>query len=330
MKGLYLRGRFWHFRYSINGHQRRMALGVTDEGEALKLAKEIVRTPAKLEAKLWEDEVDRYLEEQREARRLSVNAAESRRVVLLRFAREAGVLSPQKVTTQIVQAWYEKTSARIADVTAQTYARWVATLMAHLARKGRVPMPLRKLEYHRLRKAPRKPFCTRAQVTQLIENAHNDELRFILYCGFHAGLRRDEISEARPGWFDLEEGLLHVQRSESWEPKDRDDRTIPLTQEFWDFLKKYGKRSPFMLQPKVRKGKSRYRYDFRRPFNEYVAAQKLPWVTPHTMRRTFASLKVSAGVSLYKVAIWLGDLERVVQDHYGFLIPKDSDIDRGL
>jgi hypothetical protein len=48
------------------------------------------------------------------------------------------------------------------------------------------------------------------------------------------------------------------------------------------------------------------------------------------MRRTFASLKVSAGVSLYKVAVWLGDMESVVQNHYGGLIPQDADIERGL
>jgi site-specific recombinase XerD len=46
------------------------------------------------------------------------------------------------------------------------------------------------------------------------------------------------------------------------------------------------------------------------------------------MRHTFASLLVQAGVSVYKVARWLGDGVEVVEEHYGHLAPKDSDIEK--
>ena len=52
--------------------------------------------------------------------------------------------------------------------------------------------------------------------------------------------------------------------------------------------------------------------------------------TFHDARRTFASLLVSSGVSLYKVARWLGDGVRVVEKHYGHLQPDNGDIERGL
>jgi site-specific recombinase XerD len=71
--------------------------------------------------------------------------------------------------------------------------------------------------------------------------------------------------------------------------------------------------APFMLKPFVKKGAALYRYDFRRPFREYVKRQGCAWVTPHVMRHTFASLLVSKGVSIYKVAVWMGDDVRVVQ-----------------
>jgi integrase len=50
-------------------------------------------------------------------------------------------------------------------------------------------------------------------------------------------------------------------------------------------------------------------------------------VTPHIARHTFASLLASAGVSIYKIAQWLGDDVRVVQQHYAKLLPKDADIE---
>ena len=49
-------------------------------------------------------------------------------------------------------------------------------------------------------------------------------------------------------------------------------------------------------------------------------------LTFHDLRRTFASLHVSRGTSIYKVARWLGDRVDVVEDHYGHLIPNDSEI----
>jgi len=59
-----------------------------------------------------------------------------------------------------------------------------------------------------------------------------EEARFILYCGFHAGLRRSEISMARVNWFDLEAGFLHASNDSGFTSKNREIRVIPLAQEF--------------------------------------------------------------------------------------------------
>ena len=58
--------------------------------------------------------------------------------------------------------------------------------------------------------------------------------------------------------------------------------------------------------------------------------QKCEWVTPHIMRHTFASLLASAGVSIFKIAQWLGDDVRVTQKHYAKLLPKDEDIEKAF
>lgn len=51
---------------------------------------------------------------------------------------------------------------------------------------------------------------------------------------------------------------------------------------------------------------------------------------PHVMRHSFASNLVSAGVSLYKVAKWMGDDPRVVDKHYAKLTPDDGDIEKAF
>jgi hypothetical protein len=46
------------------------------------------------------------------------------------------------------------------------------------------------------------------------------------------------------------------------------------------------------------------------------------------MRRSFASNLASAGVSIYKVAQWLGDGVEVVERSYGHLAPADQDVNK--
>jgi len=49
----------------------------------------------------------------------------------------------------------------------------------------------------------------------------------------------------------------------------------------------------------------------------------------NVFRHTFASLLVQAGVSIYKVALWMGNSPDVCQRHYAALSPEhDADIDR--
>jgi hypothetical protein len=47
-------------------------------------------------------------------------------------------------------------------------------------------------------------------------------------------------------------------------------------------------------------------------------------------RHTFASLLAIAGVSIFKIAQWLGDDVRVVERHYAHLLPQDLDIERAF
>lgn len=82
-----------------------------------------------------------------------------------------------------------------------------------------------------------------------------------------------------------------------------------------------------MIQPTVVQGKARYRYDFRKPFEEYLKRIGFGWVTPHVMRHTFASLLVSSSCSVYKVAQWLGDTLATTEKHYAHLIKSDPDIE---
>jgi integrase len=233
------------------------------------------------------------------------------------------------VTSQHCQDWYD--SLKCKEDTRQTYMRWLKAFFKWLVveEKKLRANPCSEVKLKPNRPKARKNTIDAAQVAMLIKEAADDEMRFVLYCGFHAGMRKGEIIASRPGWFDLKTRVLTIQEDEGWRSKDRENRTVPITREFCEFLAGYGLPAPFMLAPEVKPGRARYRYDFRRPWTELMKRCGVV-CSVHDARRTFTSLRVSAGVSIYKVAKWLGDGVAVVEKHYGWLQPDGNDIERGL
>ncbi|HDD24105.1 MAG TPA: hypothetical protein ENF52_01555 [Chloroflexi bacterium] len=69
-----------------------------------------------------------------------------------------------------------------------------------------------------------------------------------------------------------------------------------------------------------------YRYDFKKGFAAVCKEAGLDWVTPHTLRHTFASQLAIAGVSLYKISKWLGHSNFSTTQIYAHLQASDEEI----
>jgi integrase len=142
------------------------------------------------------------------------------------------------------------------------------------------------------------------------------------------------LTQAKPEWFSVKTRLIHIVASDDWMPKNGKNRTVPMTKEFAGFLEAYMAQLPigaqFIISPnKLKAVRHRYRFDFIRRFERLIKEQGIVR-SYHDLRRTFASLKVSAGVSLFKVASWCGHRTSVCEESYAHLLPLDSEIDVGL
>lgn len=344
--GIYLRhGTYW-LRWTPvpGGAQVRQSLGKSDLEEAITEAARIRRTdgPLKREkAGECEPEIDRYLAAKKEEG-LSNSTLSSRRYVLIDFCTSVEAATPRHIGSAATQRWYDGHRTR-SPHTAVAYLRQVRWWIDWLIERGKLTRdPTSAIKIPKLKMQARRRFLMPDEARSLLEACATPNTRwrkkedlqvkeaaglhFAVMCGLHAGMRKLEIIEARPDWFDLSAGLIHIQATATFQPKDRDNRTVPMTDDFKGFLSNYGLRTPFMLHPEVAHGKYRYRYDFRKAFDGLTARAGLADVTFHDLRRTFASLLVSKGVSLYKVAKWLGDELDTVQQHYGHLIPQDDEI----
>jgi integrase/recombinase XerD len=312
----------------VEGRRTQASLKTSDYAEAVVNATKIINHPFLHEAEPLEQEIESFLAHKKRQNEYSPASVESKQYALSEFARFTGKRRVADISTTDIERFYQALQDRVSESTAQGYITTVRSFFNRMVELKKIRFnPVEGLSLARLDRKGRLLFCPPELRDKLIAKAPNDTMKFILYCGFHGGLRKNEIIEARPEWFDLERGSLHIRATDTFRPKDREARAIPLTREFQKFLKCYGMQSPFMLRPDVKHGEARYRYDFRRPWNDFMETQGCEWVTPHVMRHTFASLLASKGVSIYKIALWLGDDVRVVQKHYAKLLPKDEDIE---
>jgi integrase len=230
--------------------------------------------------------------------------------------------------------YYRSLQARVAETTAQIHLRAIRAFFSWCVAIGKTPTnPATGLKFAKVERPARLRYCTASDRDTLIAAAPTDDLRFILYCGFHAGMRKNEIIEARVRWFDVREGgAIHICSTPTYRLHAGEEHFTPLTAEFREFLRGYLPTDPeaFALKPGVAHGRGTYRYDFHHPYNAFMLAQRKRWVTAHVMRHTFASILVQRGVSIYKVAKWLGDGVAVVEKHYAHLAAADEDIERML
>lgn len=343
MKNVYLRtGGYW-FSNTVNTKRVWINLHTQDLSEAVKKAEELRKNPLSNIGPSLKDHIEEFVAYKLRLNLFSRHSATTKRQSLLIFCRWIGEdVCPSKITSQQIESYYQSLQKTVTESTAQSYLmalrsffRWTIEI-----KRVRLDNPVKAVKLARCDRAARKEWCNKELKEKLICEALNDELRFILFCGFDAGLRRNEIVEARRDWFDLNAGLLHVRKAEKpprlregelpFLIKDRDERTIPLTKPFKSFLEGFlNDLEPldFPLYPDYIHGAWRYRYDFRRPFSDFMKSQGVPWVTPHIMRHSFASILASAGVSIFKISEWLGDRVDVVQRHYAKLAPGDRDIE---
>lgn len=335
--GLYRRKNgLYGFAKQFGGVRTFHSLGTRDLHEAIRKASELNRAPIAKDSAAVFDWVEPFLQHKITLNRYSAASVESKRAVLRKFARFVHC-PPAAVSRAMVESFHASLrEAKLSDETADGYVstvraffRW-AIQVQKLCREN----PASGLHLPRIVTRARRDFCTPEQVERLIRDCPREDLRFILYCGFHAGLRKNEIIEAQPFWFDVPNRQIHLRKHPGIRFKDREERSVPMTHDFAAFLQGYGLRHPYMLHPEVQKGKSLYRYDFEHYFDAYVNSQGIPFrITTHTMRHTFASLLASARAadggpanSIYEIAVWLGDDIRVVQKHYAKLLPVKRDL----
>lgn len=323
----------------VDGRRHTFVLQATTLEGAVAEALMLRANPNIYELGAWAQEVEAYLADAVRRRKISVDTANTRRGSLMRLKEKLGVESPRSVTPLMMERWLEEVVAEHpGNSTASTYQTHAKAFFRFLKKAGKVHLdPTEALLSPPHQKVLREVFLPAEEVRALLTAARakgDRDLEFILAMGFECGMRRSEIASAKPEWFDLKVGVVTVPvLDDRFKRKGREGRrksaTIPLSTPFLEIIARHGLPSPFVVMPEKLWGDWIYRFDFRKRLKNFFLSHGHEELTIHDMRRSFASNRVSAGVSIEKVANWLGIDVKTAWERYSRFIPADEEINRG-
>lgn len=321
MKGLYQQKKTWWFRFSIAGKQHRVSTGTRDESEAIKVAERILKDgpQEKVSAKVWDGVVEDYCRRKVKAGEFRKGTASRVKSALLTFAARSKVSSPEAVRMSHLQDYYNQ-RRKGSEAGARST---MAMIQAFLSDLGRLPGRVKYAAGSRPER--REAVVSLVGAERWINEAGRDDLRFVLFCGFHAGMRAGEIRHARAAWFDLSRGILTIPAKEMqvsilgkrilWEIKDREARSIPLSPAFREFLADFlrDRKGHLLASRKSKDGL----FDFRAPFESLAERMGREDVSPHSMRHSWISELCNSGNhSIQEVAAWSGDTLDTIEKNY--------------
>lgn len=167
----------------------------------------------------------------------------------------------------------------------------------------------------------------------VIAAATGRDIGLLVAIGLLAGLRRAEILSLTWKQVDLDAQVMHVQNSATFKTKSGKNRVVPMCSQLVAFLRD---RKPadvdpaaFVVKPEKRPRAGHMRWAFAKSMRRVAKAAKVPWMTPHAMRRAFATLAVQGGVSIWKVKSWLGHANVAVSERYVADLPAfDAEVNK--
>jgi integrase len=177
----------------------------------------------------------------------------------------------------------------------------------------------RKVKPYRQVAAARVRHLLIAESRRLV-NACDPEFRAVVRVGLETGCRYGEICRLQVGDFNPDAGTLAVRRSKSGKP-----RHVVLTPEGAAFFAQLvAGRAGGELLLRHADGSAWGRSHQQTPMARAVARARIsPSATFHTLRHTWASHAVMAGMPLMVVARNLGHVDtKMVERHYGHLAPS--------
>ena len=281
----------------------------------------------------FRESVAHYLAYAETRKKASTIKADAQRLgLVMRAGWASGYLA--KIRPEQISRWAQK---RVQDGTSGPTVNRDLSLISALYQWAKLmdytsENPARRVPRFSEKGRKREVYLTAEEANALLAQCA-DDLRAVVLCALHTGMRRGELLSLQWRSVDFECGVVRVEAAKE---KAGRGREVPMTEQLRaELLALHEQRKVFRMDGAdsvfARRGnKSWSESSLRSLFVKALAAceaipdEKRNQVTFHTLRHTAASLLVQAGVPLMDVGKFLGHSSPVVTWRYAHLAPESG------
>lgn len=243
----------------------------------------------------------------------------------------------EAITTADVQGFIDSRvrSRGLAPKTANRYREIICRLFNWSMKQGLVRMPgqinpVLNVERHK-EKAPEIRFMTLAQIDeQLLALRFKPQLQTMVATLIYAGLRREELLWLTHDDIDLSRrngghGLIRIRaktiNGRFWQPKTKRNRAVPISKALRGYLDQYN--APASDHGWYFPSPMGMWWDpdgFSQALRSANSDSSLSW-SSLDFRHSFGSHLANMGISLFKIASFMGNSPEICRRHYAALTP---------
>jgi len=289
LPGLFEKTGIFYYRTGSGKNRKCYSLQTRDYAEAVKRALEIkAAAPLHRKGELL-TAIDEFVEHKASRGKHSRFSTAEKAGVLTRFAKFCGEhCSLQHLSPQKIGEYFADCQRR--GLASSTLAGYKATLHSFFSwcrdeRRMLVNGFLKALKDFHFQSTARKDYLPLDQIRGLIDACTDDRIKYVVICGAYLGMRKNEIIESRATWFDFQRNVCFIQNCDEqtakrtglddFKIKNGHEREVPITRDVRDWLKTFVSEKEYCLASDARRGRSKYRYDYERPFKDFLKAQGL-------------------------------------------------------
>ena len=332
-----------YFRPMINGKRVSFNLQTKDRGEAVTKACEILKNHQNFSYKgSLEAAINEFIKHKEEKNKFSANSLIGKKGILMDFAKIVGMTIP---IGTISPSHISNFFAAKNDCAESTKAGYKATIQSFLTwcidvKKLYIVDSRKALKDYDYTIQARHKFLSLEEIQKVIDASTDPEITYILICGAFLGCRKDEIINSRSCWFEFDAStpVCFIQNLDKvtaakhgldpFKVKSK-ERRVPISPSVFEWLKKFvSTKVDYCLSPDSRKGKHRYRYDYRAKYEAFVKK-----VSPnkdfgsHTLRHSFATNLAMKNTAIGFIAQYLGDSVKTTERHYAQFLPTVQSVE---
>jgi len=320
---IFKRGDTYYISYYVDGRRKKKAIGkskkvaeIAVKDIEVKLAKnEIGIVDRDKDVKKFVDEYLAY-----SASNKAKSTFRRDRVILNKnFLPYIEVNRLSRITPQMLENYKTERLKAVKDMTVNRELITIKAMLNKAVEWGYLDRnPAESVKQLKIRKDERPRFLSREEIERLLQSCTEGLYPFV-YTALNTGLRSSELVYLRWKDVDLDKREITVHSRDDWQSKSGKSRTIAINDRLFGFLKKYKhKRSEYVFC--TRDGRP-LTNNLNRRFKNAAKRAGLSGISIHSLRHTFASHLVMAGVPLATASRLLGHSDIKTTMIYAHLSP---------